>query len=201
MKKFFLILILFVAACEQSNEQAENLAPSEVPADRTVASSDNKYPAPPDSDESIYEQYIPQKLSDFLSEEMPDWKIPAPDKWDKHWFDEYKTANELVNFVSGDFNCDRRDDYALILSDEKDAAAVWVFLSTKNGFEKIKLDEVGGGQIEIGIGLFEPQTIENDWTTKPVKINCQAIEVGWFEKASEVYYREKGVFKSVTTGD
>ncbi len=202
MRLFSLVLIILFIACKQSNERLENSSASNNQANQTVISDKNESYAPPAFDESIYKDYIPQKLAAFLAEEMPDWKIPAPDKWG-YWFNEFKTSNNLVNFVSGDFNCDKRADYALILADKQENLSIWVFFSKKNNFEKIKLDDFGdiSEEINFGLSVLEPGTIKNDWTPKPVKINCQAIEEIYFEKASIAYYWDKGKFKTITTSD
>jgi hypothetical protein len=203
MKMFFIVSMLFLIACGQSNEPFENAAVNNNQNNQNLVSDGNEIDTLPAFNEDIYKEYIPQKLAVFLSEKMPEWKIPAPNKWGKTNFNEFKTSNNLVNFVSGDFNCDRKTDYALILADKQENLSIWVFFSKKNSFEKIKLDDFGDISEEIGFGLsvLEPGTIKNDWTPKPVKINCQAIEEIYFEKASAAYYWDKGKFKTITTSD
>lgn len=203
MRTLFIISMLFLTACGQTNEQFDNVAVNKNQSSRNDVSDRKEFDTLPAFNEEIYKEYIPQKLAVFLSKEMPSWKIPAPDRWDKYNFNEFKTSNNLVNFVSGDFNCDKQTDYALILADEQEQLSIWVFFSKKNSFEKIKLDDFGGSseQIYFGLSILEPGTYKNDWTPKPVKINCQAIEEIYFEKASVAYYWDKGKFKSIITSD
>lgn len=203
MKNFFPVLIIFFIACTQPNERLENFTANEGRANQNVVSDKKEFDTLPAFDEDIYKDYIPQKLAAFLAKEMPDWKIPAPNKWDKYNFNEFKTANNLVNFISGDFNCDKRGDYALILEDKRERLAIWVFFAEKTGFNKIKLADAGSGreQIESGIAVLEPGEHGGDWNPKPVKIKCQAIEDIYFEKAAEAYYWENGKFKSIITSD
>lgn len=134
---------------------------------------------------------------------MPGWKIPAPDKWWKDNFNEFKTSNHLVNFISGDFNCDKRTDYALILADEREQSAIWAFFAKKNGFEKVKVEDSGNvsEQIDFALSALEPGEHGGEWNPKPVKIKCRAIEVISFEKAADAYYWDDGKFKSVITSD
>ncbi len=201
---FFIASLLFFIACGPPNEQSKDVAAdNNQNVLKNVASDSNQFDTLPAFDENIYKEYIPQKLAAFLKKEMAEWKIPAPKNWGKYWFNEFKTSNNLVNFVSGDFNCDKQTDYALILADKQENLSIWVFFSKKNSFEKIKLDDFGDISEEIGFGLsvLEPGTIKNDWTPKPVKINCQAIEEIYFEKASIAYYWDKGKFKTITTSD
>ncbi len=205
---FFIVSMLFLIACGQSNEQFDKVAVNNNQNDQNIVSDRKEFDTLPTFDEEIYKEYIPQKLAAFLNKEMPGWKIPAPAKWDKFWFNEYKSSNNLVNFISGDFNCDKRTDYALILADKRERVSIWVFFSKKNSFEKIKLDEFGSGLKEIYFGLevLEPGEVKyidpNNYKSNPVKkINCQAIQAVWFEKAAEAYYWERGKFKSIMTGD
>jgi hypothetical protein len=184
-------------------EQFENVALNNNQNAQNIVYDRKEFDTLPSFDEGIFKECIPQNLAVFLSKEMSDRKIPAPDKWDKYWFNEFKDSDNLVNFVSSDFNCDKRIDYALILEDRQEQLATWVFFAEKISFSKIKLEDMGGGMEEIIFGLsdLKPGIYKNDWTPKPVKINCQAVEIIYFEKASSAYYWDKGKFKWIITSD
>lgn len=186
MKIFLFIAVICFAACAPPHEK---VAVSDAQSEEKTVSEKNDFNSSPAFGEDVYKEYIPPKLSVFLSEKMPGWKIPAPDKWDKNDFNEFKTANSLVNFVSGDFNCDERIDYALILADERNQAAIWAFFGEKNGFKKIKVEDAGDFSERVGFGLsiLEPGEHGGEWNPKPVKIKCQAIEEVIFEKAATAY--------------
>lgn len=202
MKAALIFSIIFSTACGQTNEQIENVVVNSNQNNQNIISDRKDLDTLPAFNEDIYKEYIPQKLDVFLSKEMPGWKIPAPDKWG-YWFNEFKTSNNLVNFISGDFNCDKQTDYALILAGKQKELSVWVFFAKNNSFEKIKLEDFGddSGEIIFGLSVLKPGIHKYDWNPEPVKINCQAIETIYFEKASSAYYWDKGKFKSITTSD
>lgn len=207
MKTFFIVSILLFTACGQSNERFNNVGVNNNQGAYNAVADEKEFDTLPTYNENIYREYIPQKLVEFLAKELPGWKIPAPDNWDKFWFNEYKTSTKLINYISLDLNCDKQTDYALILAAERGELATWLFTFKKNGFEKMKLESYGSGWEQIGVGLevLEPGKHNyinpSNYNTKPVKIECQAVNIIGFEKTAEAYYFDKGRIKSIITGD
>lgn len=159
-------------------------------------------------DSTIYDQYLPAHLKSYLSANLQGWELPDPAEWDALWFQTYKSTNSLVNFISGDFNCDAQKDYALLLSNKRDSSlAVWIVHSGNNGFKGIKLDEYGNpdNHIQLGLELVEAgdlNYIDPDVDEpKSIKLEYPAIQVVYFEKAATTYYWDKDKYSSVQTGD
>jgi hypothetical protein len=157
-------------------------------------------------DSTIYHSYIPGELMTWLNKNLVGSDIPSPSRWDNYWFIQYKKDSSLVNYVSGDFNCDRKKDHALILT-ENGTIAVYAFLAGETGFKKERLETYGsdnGELIDIGLELLKPgkyEHLDGDNQPPPANIKCAAIQLVYFEKAAVTYYWEKGKFKSIQTGD
>lgn len=159
-------------------------------------------------DSTIYDHHLPAELKNYLSANLQDWKLPEPTEWDALWFQNYRSTNSLVNFISGDFNCDAQKDYTLLLSNKRDSSlAVWIIHSGNNGLTSIKLDEYGkpDNHIQLGLELVEAGNlnyIDPDMDdTKSIKLECPAIQVVFFEKGATTYYWDKDKYSSVQTGD
>lgn len=156
----------------------------------------------------IYNKYIPATLLNYINQSLPNMKLPNPSAWEKYWFDMYRKEKSLVNFVAGDFNCDGRSDYALLLADQKNRIVPWAFLAKDSGFEKTKLDEfdhMTTGPIDVGLDLLEKGDVhhlsEGGEPAKPVKLRCEGVTIIFFEKAARSYYWENGKMRSIQTGD
>jgi hypothetical protein len=158
---------------------------------------------------NTYQRYIDQRLKSYLDTASGGWALPAPNRWDTVWFNLYHEDSSLVNYVSGDFDCNGIKDYALILKKANGTIGAYAFLSMGSTFKSEEIIEFGkdtGQQIDIGLDLLPPGTyhyIEPDSEKEPppIKLKCNSIQVMYFERAAETYYWEKGKFKSITTGD
>lgn len=159
-------------------------------------------------DSTIYDQYLPADLKSYLAANLQDWKLPDPAEWDALWFQTYRRTNALINFISGDFNCDAQKDYALLLTNKRDSSlSAWIIHSGNNGLTGRKLDEYGKPEnhIQLGLELVEAgdlNYIDPDVDDpKSIKLECPAIQVVYFEKAAITYYWDKDQYSSVHTGD
>jgi hypothetical protein len=157
-------------------------------------------------DSTIYRSYMPDELTAWLNKEFTGLAIPSPSRWDNYWFTQYKKDSSLVNYISGDYNCDGKKDHALIAT-ENGTIVVYAFLATETGFKKERLETYGkdnGELIDIGLELLKPgkyEHLDGDKQPPPANIKCAAIQLVYFEKAAVTYYWEKGKFKSIQTGD
>jgi len=157
--------------------------------------------------DDIYRKYIPAPVFELLDQQLPDWKLPSPNTWEKFWFQEYKRDSSLINYTSGDFNGDDRPDYALILVNADKEFTVWVLQSEQGRYKAIKLHETTGLTLPIDMGLeLTPKgelnyiDLDND-NPKPIQLKHPAITVAFFERAAQTYYWKDGKYESVTTGD
>lgn len=158
-------------------------------------------------DISIYNKYISEPLKSILDYKLPDWYLIRPENWDNLWFQYYKSESKLVNYISGDFNCDTRQDYALLLSNGNNEIAVWAIISKDNTYQAIKIHELGllKTPIQNGLELIPKGTIDyldlDSEEFKVLKISCDAIQIMYFESAAVAYYWQNGKFESVQTAD
>ena len=203
MKFLFALIAVALFSCNNSgNDKSTETTkdPDAVKKDTTppinnIPETDRQY------DSTIYASYIPAVLKDHLDKALPGWSIPAPAKWEKYWFNQYKKDSSLVNIVPADFNCDGQKDYALILHKKKNALAAYAFVSSANGFTKHELQELGEEMELIGTGLelIRPSSVhhigEGDEEPAPVQLKCDAVQIVWFEQAARTYYWNKNKCK------
>ncbi|HEU4718664.1 MAG TPA: hypothetical protein VFU15_12555 [Bacteroidia bacterium] len=161
---------------------------------------------PSTCDSSIYEDYLPSSLQDFLEKDFSGWKLVSPSLWSGYWFDKYKTDSSLVDLFPADFNCDDKTDYALLMYNaERKETGLWIFIAGKAGFSAEKAD-VWENQPEADLGLYAIQrapdrAVTDVYENKTVKPDCDAIDFVKFESASRVYYRANGKYLYVQTSD
>jgi hypothetical protein len=156
--------------------------------------------------DTIYQNYVPGELRDFIYSRMGGWKLPQASDWQKRWWDEYKKDKTLVNYVSGDFNCDGKQDHSMILTDEKNNIGAWAFLANQNSFDTVKLDQFENPGNQIGAGLQilpkgKHAHLDMDNPNIKVEVKCEGITVIFFEKAARSYYFENGKLRWIQTAD
>ena len=151
---------------------------------------------------------LDNRLQGYLDTAFNGWTLPPPNRWDTVWFNQYKSNGNFVNYVKGDFDCNKDQDYALLFKKGDGALVAYAFLSRDRSFEKFELFDFGKDtdeQIEFGLELISPGQIHymdpESEGIRSVLIKCTALQVLSFEKGAETFYWEKGKMKSVTTGD
>jgi hypothetical protein len=212
MDKLTVLLILGLISCgraERSSSRRSDYHTAQSGEESRIrkknsADSVDKY------DTSIYERYLATELKEYLNNQYKGWTFPAPNRWDTVWFNQYKTDTSLLSYVSGDFDCNERKDYAIIFKKADGFIAAYAFLSRGNYFLPVELMNFGkdeGEQIEIGLEVLPPGVYnyidaDNDEDVLPhVKIKCNSVQILNFERAAETFYWEKGKLKSISTGD
>ncbi len=208
--RLLLILTVGFIACGQSNpapKTATNDTASSSKQDTTIVQQVQHQDSIVTYDSTSYKHFIPQNVLSLVKQLLPQWRIPDPDNWDSFWFKEYKKDSALVNYISGDFNCDNKKDYALLLVNTKEGFAIWVFQSDNEEYKTIKLDELGHMEkpVEVGLQFTEAGLLNyldaNAEDVKSIHLNCPAISIIFFEKAAVTYYWDKSKYKEVQTGD
>jgi hypothetical protein len=89
--------------------------------------------------DEIYEKYLSKELLSYMEKTHPAWSVPNEHMWYPQLFNKYKTDSSLVNYVSGDFDCNGKKDYALIVDNGKNGLAAVAFLGVGNGFKTVEL--------------------------------------------------------------
>lgn len=51
-----------------------------------------------------------------MEQKLPHWHLMNPNSWENFWFKQYQKDSSLVNYITADFNCDEKMDYALLLA-------------------------------------------------------------------------------------
>lgn len=151
---------------------------------------------------------LDSQLEEYLDTAFNGWTLPSPNRWDTLWFNQYKNNGNVVNYVKGDFDCNKKSDYVLLFKRGDGNLVVYAFISDDKSFKKFELFDFGkdiSGQIEYGLELMPPGKItymdpESD-DAPFVLVKCNAVQVSSFEKGGETFYWEKGELRSVSTGD
>lgn len=163
--------------------------------------------------DEIYQHYFDQGLQAYIKKTHPIWSIPTQNKWHPQLFNKYKTDSSLVNYISGDFDCNGKKDHALLLDKGKGILAVVAFLSKGDSFSTVELTENinrEGEKIEFVLTLFKPgsyNTIDPDIepASRHVSLKCYGIGIGFFkelyEGGNDVYYWEKDELRSCLIED
>lgn len=208
MKVIYAVIVLVLLSCNNSSNDNtakgndSNKSPKDsTPPTEKIPETEKQY------DSSVYASYIPVSLKEYLDKELTGWSIPAPAKWESYWFNQYKKDSSLVNFLTSDFNCDGKKDYALILREKKGTLSSYAIVSNATGFSKYKLEDLGEEMDKIGTGLelilpaIIHHTDDSDGEPPSLQLKCSAIQIIWFEQAARTFYWEKNKFKYVQTGD
>src|SRR3982750_4296453 len=110
MTKLFAILLLGFASCQHlekthPSQQVKNDVVDSMSS--PIAVNEKRY-----SLDEIYQKYAGEELLSYIEKTHPAWSLPNENMWYPQLFKKYKTYNSLVNYVSGDFDCDGKKDYA-----------------------------------------------------------------------------------------
>ena len=143
------------------------------------------------------------------------WFLPAIDRWDAYWQEQYKSdSTGDLRQRTADMDGDGGVDHALFLaridSSRRDSSYALV-VNFSNGRDTLLASypwaESEGG-IGMGLTLEPPGELGHlggeegeEEIASPVQLTQPAITVVFFEKASITWYWSKGGFHQVWTGD
>ena len=163
--------------------------------------------------DEVYSQYISPELLSYLEKAHPYWSIPDHNQWYPQLFNKYKTDHSLVNYITGDFDCNGKKDHALIVDKGKTGLAAVAFLGQNDSFTTVELTELtqhDGEKIDYLLSLYKPGRYDiDDPDLRPsdpafVKLKCNSIGIGPFkelyEGGDEVYYWEQNELRSCVIG-
>jgi hypothetical protein len=160
--------------------------------------------------DNLYKKAIPDSVFRLIHKHLPQWKFSSPERFDTFFFNYYyEHENALVNYIKGDFNCDGKIDYALVLENKNKDYAVWVLQSGPASYSAIKLSEnmkQDAYPISVGLELIPRGKLgylnfDDGPLPEPIELKCNAIDVMHFEESSQAYYWNKNKYESVPTSD
>jgi hypothetical protein len=219
MNNLLAIVLIGLASCQQMKKTDESPQFKDDVAGNIVDSIgnvvDSMYTASRPANEKrysldeVYQKYVSDELLKYIGATHPSWSVPNQNLWYPQLFNKYKTNNSLVNYVSGDFDCNGKKDYALILDKGKAGLAAVAFLKTDSSFKTVELTEIGplkGERIELYLTLYKPGTYNiSDPDLHPsdptyIKFKCSSVGIGTFkelyEGGNDVYYWHQGELQS-----
>jgi hypothetical protein len=208
MTKLLAILFLGLASCQQL-EKTDESAPSKdrvvdsINSPMSTAVAEKNY-----SLDEIYQKYISVELLSYLEAKYPTWSVPNENMWYPQLFHKYKTDSSLVNYISGDFDCNGQNDQVLIVDKGKNMLSVVAFLRVGDSFKTVELTEIGpaGEKIEFVLTLYKPgryQIADPDLGPSDSKIanfKCNGVGIGKFkelyEGGNDVFYWDHNELRS-----
>lgn len=198
------LIIIFLFGCGDNKESKENKNPADTSAVQTTTESNQKTDTVA-SPLTVYKNHIPEPVINYINTALTDWSLPSPESWEKYWWDQYKKEKTLVNFISGDFNCDQKIDYAVVLRDKDSTTGAWVLMAKDSSYTRANLEMISKepGFIGIGLELMQKgkQADLNGDHPKTINAKCEGVTIVFFEKAAHSWYWEKGKWKMIYTAD
>lgn len=158
--------------------------------------------------DEIYQTYISEELLSYIEKKHPTWSVPNENMWYPKLFSKYKTGSSLVNYLSGDFDCNGKKDQALIVDKGKNILSAVAFLKIDNSFKTVELTEIGpaGEKIEFVLTLYKPghyKIVDPDLSPSDPKIvnfKCNGVGIGKFnelyEGGRDVFYWDQNQLRS-----
>ena len=215
MKYFFIVICIFInTACNQGKTDSE----INVTTDSTITTETIKEDGKVQTDtnnnnlgngSTSYTNYLTDSFENYISNQFKEWILPESTAWETLWWNQYRTDSSLVGYIPADFNCDGKQDLAMILSNKKDSntVAAWAFIASNNSFQPHKLYEYKrtNGFIPVGLQLRKPGNLRyldsSGGGPHQMQLKCDAVQVLYFETAARTYYWKNGKFSYVQTGD
>jgi hypothetical protein len=158
--------------------------------------------------DEIYEKYISEELQSYLERNHPAWSVPNQNRWYPQLFNKYKTRSSLVNYIQGDFDCNGKMDYALIIDKGNNILGTVAFLRFNKNFKTVELTELGNPNEKINytLTLYKPGRYDiadpdlNDTDQKYVNLKCSSVGIGYFKElyggGDDVFYWQQGELRS-----
>lgn len=207
MLRLLAILILCLASCQQLVRTHES------PALKNEAVDSLNIPMTPVIEEKlsldeIYQKYVSKELQSYLEKEHPTWSVPNENRWYPKLFNKYKTDSSLVNYISGDFDCNGKRDEIMIVDKGKNVLSVVAFLRVNDSFKTVELTEIGspGEKIEFVLTLYKPgryNIVDPDLSPSDSKIanfTCNGAGIGKFKElydgGNDVFYWNQNQLRS-----
>jgi len=208
MRKMAILIMISLTACGENKTSTTDTKIDSSVVDSAISITNNKAPQKRYSLDEIYNQYINPQLLEYLENTHPTWSVPNQNMWHPQLFKKYSGDSTLVNYVSGDFNCDGLKDYALLVDKGNNMLAAVAFIKQGNSFKTQELTEFpyrNTERIEDHLKVFTPGSYKTedpdiDPADRKLTLKCAAVAIGPFkelyEGGKDVYYWEKGELRS-----
>ena len=140
--------------------------------------------------DAVYENYLPQNLKEYISTNYPEWSLPERYRWHPNLFKKYMRDTTLAPIVSGDFNCDGKKDYALLMDRNKKGLTLMLFLAHEQSFlgqilTQNLVHEVPKIEYVLSVvapGVYKTIDPDREAETQSVRLQCTSIGIGLFKE-------------------
>lgn len=156
---------------------------------------------------SVTSIYLPSLMRAAIENFDPDFQMWSLSDYNSLLLSWYPYSNNNLPFVAlGDFNGDFILDVVLH-GHNKTASMILCILSTNNKYEVLTLsknivsDWNKSHHWDIYITHVAPGIINSAFEDEQLYLETDAFEIGYFEKASTLYYYKDGAFLYYTTSD
>lgn len=206
MRILLLMFLFVVGSCTLKAPQQET-AGDNVQAPVPKAIPIPGYDTVQRYDHQVYKRVVPASVLALLADKLPGWQFSDPVRYENWQFNTYAKANSLINYLSGDFNCDTIPDYALILEHTGLPLTAWVLQSQKESYVAIKLAEISEAEtyVDAAIELHPQGSIARAYhpeeDTPLITLPCDAIELLKLEVSSQLYCWQDGKFVKIQLTD
>ena len=145
----------------------------------------------------IYGQELPTSATQILNRRFPGWKLADVSPEVKKFVKDYlKAASPVI--ISGDFDGDRRRDYAALIRNKQSRYYLVIFLCRKSRYKMHVIKDPGGEYLT----LAKKGTSDYNYDAqKKITYPNDAISTGFFEKGGVSYVYHKGRFVSFVSSD
>jgi hypothetical protein len=183
MRRLLILLLVTILSCQTSRKK-------------------NKDSNPPPKDPG--KSYLPQSVQNYLTQELPGWKLALKENWEDTIFKKYQTDSSQMNYILEDFNCDNKLDFAAILKDSIGNFAAFEVYSSGRHYLHNKLEDYGVKKmLDFGIQFLKPGTTFQRYDGSLQTFDCGAIEIFFTNRNSKkIFYSDsKGASFVIQKGE
>ena len=145
----------------------------------------------------VYGQELPKPAIQTLNRRFPGWKFVDVSPEVRQFVKDYLKAPSPV-IISGDFDGDRRRDYAALIRRIESRYYLVIFLRRNSRYKMHVIKDPGGEYLT----LAKKGTSDYNYVAqKKITYPNDAISTGFFEKGGVSYVYHKGRFVSFVSGD
>lgn len=156
---------------------------------------------------SVTSIYLPSSMRTAIENFDPDFQMWSLSDYHSLLLSSYPYSKNNLPFLAlGDFNGDFKQD-AVLHGRNNTASMILCILSANNKYEVITLsknivsDWNKSHHSDIYVTYVAPGIINSAFEDNQLDLETDAFEIGYFEKASTLYYYKDGAFLQYTTSD
>ena len=166
--------------------------------------TDDTMPAPPqDTLPNLTITPGADSVNKLLAGGPGNWRVVTDERsgWTKDALEYFVYTQRKINpnypyITRGDYNCDGKQDVAVLVTDTTQTKLVFLYADGKT-------DWWSGDMMGAALKNFQKQDFGamKDEEEVRVSLGCDAVEAEWFEKATQVIYFNGKKFQNVWTAD